>query len=132
MINNQDQKDLTIYSIKCTQILGNLFESLESYSKSEEENEKKKYINKISENITNFELTLDKCYIDVNESIFNITKSKNEGRNSNTNNNYTRADENDQRISHAEVGPMINEEQINDKEIIDFVVKKISDIKLQV
>ena len=42
------------------------------------------------------------------------------------------ADENDQRISHAEVGPMINEEQINDKEIIDFVVKKISDIKLQV
>ena len=132
MINNQDQKDLTQYSMRCIKILGNLFDSLEKYSKSEDENEKNKYINKISENITNFELTLDKCYIDVNESIFNITKSKYERRNSINNNMMTRADENDQRINHADSGPMINEEQINDKEIVDFVVKKISDIKLQV
>ena len=130
---NQEQKDLTQYSSKCATILGNIFDSLIGYNNGQSENEKNMYINKISDNISDFELTLDKCYIDVNESIFKIIKSKHERRNSNNiNNNNTRQSENDLRNSLGDSNITTNDEQIGDDELANFVVNKISEIKLQV
>ena len=128
---NQEQKDLTQYSTKCAIILGTIFDSLIGYNNCQSETDKNTFINKISENISDFELTLDKCFIDVNESLFKIVKSKHERRNSN-NINDTMQTESDIRRNQGGQNVMVNEEQISDEELINFIANKISEIKLHV
>ena len=124
MNSNYDQKDLTQYSSKCANLLGNIFESIDKYHTSKDEN----YLNKLSENIINFELTLDKCYVDVNESISKIAKTKFEKRNINNNMNPNRNPE----MNQNELASIINEEQIEDEELIKYVVDGISNIKFKI
>ena len=117
MNSNQMQKDLTQYPTACANILGNIFDSINKMYSTQNENEKLAFEKELNENITNFELTLDNCYVDVNESISQIAKGKFEKR---MNNNQ------------GELMSLINEEQIPDKDLIDFTVQNISKIKLQV
>ena len=124
MNSNIDNTDLTQYSLKCANILGNIFDSIDKYHSTKDNN----YLDKLSENITNFELTLDKCYVDVNESISKIAKIKFEKRNSNSNVNQNRNPE----YNQNDIASIINEEQISDEELIKFVVDGISNIKLKV
>ena len=73
---NQANKDFTQYSIKSSDILANIFETLNKFKDCNNEQEKEKIYSELSENITNFELTLDSCSIDVNETISNLVKSR--------------------------------------------------------
>ena len=114
MNSNQEQSDLPQYSIKCANILGNIFESVDKWYASQNEDEKDKFKEILHENITNFELTLDKCYVDVNESISQIAMTKFGKRNSNQ-------------------GDLsITDEQIPEDKLINDVANKIANIKLKV
>ena len=124
MNSNIDTNDLTQYSLRCANILGNIFDSIDNYHSTKDNN----YLDKLSENITNFELTLDKCYIDVNESISKVAKTKFEKRNSNSNINQNRNPE----YNQNDIASIINEEQISDEELVKFVIDGISNIKLKV
>ena len=124
MNSNIDTNDLTQYSLRCANILGNIFESIDKYHSTKDNN----YLDKLSENITNFELTLDKCFIDVNESISKVAKTKFEKRNSNSNINQNRNPE----YNQNDIASIINEEQISDEELVKFVIDGISNIKLKV
>ena len=126
-MNNQSSNDLTQYSLKCASILGDIFESVNNYCSTNNEKDKIMYENKLNENITNFELTLDSCYVDVNESIYKIAKAKYEKKNLNNNSNILRQNENNQSDSS-----LLNEEKIPDEKLIEDVIKKISNIKLQI
>ena len=126
-MNNQSSSDLTQYSLKCASILGDIFESVNNYCSTNSEKDKIMYENKLNENITNFELTLDSCYVDVNESIYKIAKAKYEKKNLNNNSNILRQNENNQSDSS-----LLNEEKIPDEKLIEDVIKKISNIKLQI
>ena len=126
-MNNQSSNDLTQYSLKCASILGDIFESVNNYCSTNSEKDKIMYENKLNENITNFELTLDSCYVDVNESIYKIAKVKYEKKNLNNNSNILRQNENNQSDSS-----LLNEEKIPDEKLIEDVIKKISNIKLQI
>ena len=125
MNSNIDANDLTQYSLRCANILGNIFESIDKYHLKKDNNN---YLDKLSENITNFELTLDKCFIDVNESISKVAKTKFEKRNPNSNINQNRNPESNQN----DIASIINEEQISDEELVKFVIDGISNIKLKV
>ena len=116
MDSNQEQKDLTQYAIKCAYVMGNIFESIDKWHSSEEENDKNLHLEKLKDNITNFELLLDKCYIDVNESIGQIAKAKFEKRINNPNENAA----------------LLNEEPIPDEKLVRYVVDKISKFNLKV
>ena len=126
-MNNQNSIDLTQYSLKCAQILGEIFESVNSYCSSQNEDDKNKYEKKLNENITNFELNLDSCFIDANESIFQIAKAKFEKKNPNNNPNAIRYNE----INQNDLF-LLNEEKIPDEKLIGDVIKRISNIKLQI
>ena len=77
---NQNNKDFTQYSIKTAGILSSIFESLNRFKDCTNEEEKGKLYSELSENITNFELTLDNCSVDINESIAKLIKDRNEKR----------------------------------------------------
>jgi len=68
---NQDYKDFTQYSIKSSEILANIFETINKFATCNNDNEKDQIYSELSENITNFELTLDNCSIDINEAVAN-------------------------------------------------------------
>ena len=75
---NPNNKDFTQYSVKTAEILSNIFETLNKFKDCSNEEEKAKLYEELTENISNFELTLDNCSIDINESIAKIVKDKNE------------------------------------------------------
>ena len=75
---NQANKDFTQYSTKSSEILTNIFETLNKFKDCNNEQEKEQIYSELSENITNFELTLDNCSIDVNETISNLVNSTND------------------------------------------------------
>ena len=130
MNNISDSKDLTQYAIKCTSILSNIFDSLCQYQSANDEKHKDQLYNDIATNITNFELTLDSCFIDVNESLAKIGKAKFDRR-INTN-NMARINETDStRVSQNEIIPNNNEEMVDDKRLVDDVVKRISNVSSQ-
>ena len=130
MNNNSDSKDLTQYAIKCTSILGSILDSLVKYQSAIGEEQKEQCYEEIAYNITNFELTLDSCFVDVNESLAKIGKAKFDRRLNN--NNMGRINETDStRVSQNEILPNNNEEIMDDKTLIDIVVKKISDVSNQ-
>ena len=113
MNSSQEQSDLPQYSIKCAKILGNIFDSIDKWYSCQDD-EKDAYKNIIQDNITKFELTLDKCYIDVNESISQIAIAKFGKRNN----------------SQGDLS--LNEDQIPDDKLINYVANEIAKIKLQV
>ena len=89
--------------------------------------EKSLIYSELSENISNFELTLDSCSIDVNESITKLINDRNEKKG---NINNTNMDiENNQGSREF---TMSNSEQISDTELINHAVKQISNIKLNI
>ena len=121
---NQGTKDFTQYSIKTTEILANIFEILNKFKDCQNEDEKNKLYSELSENITNFELNLDCCSIDVNESISKLVKDRFE-KNVNLNNS-----KNDNRGNRTYQEPY--NKQMSDKDLIQNVVKQISQIKLDI
>ena len=121
---NQGTKDFTQYSIKTTEILANIFEILNKFKDCQNEDEKNKLYSELSENITNFELNLDCCSIDVNESISKLVKVRFE-KNVNLNNS-----KNDNRGNRTYQEPY--NKQMSDKDLIQNVVKQISQIKLDI
>ena len=128
---NTDIKDLTQYSIRCASILGEIFDSIQNFSSAIDEEEKNIQCEKMAENITNFELTLDSCFVDVNESIDKIGKAKLEKKMS-TNTNSNRGNDSEIRNNQNEFTSSINDESITDEDLINSVVVKISNIKLKV
>ena len=129
MNNNSDSKDLTQYSIKCTSILGNIFDSFCKYQSAIGEEEKEQCYNDIANNIINFELTLDSCFVDVNESLAKIGKAKFDRRVAN--NNMGRNETDTTRASQNEILPNINEEIIDDVALVEAITNKISDVSNQ-
>ena len=124
---NQENKDFTQYAIKTSEILSNIFETLNKFKDCNNEEEKSLIYSELSENISNFELTLDSCSIDVNESITKLIKDRNEKKG---NINNTNMDiENNQGSREF---TMSNSEQISDTELINHAVKQISNIKLNI
>ena len=124
---NQENKDFTQYAIKTSEILSNIFETLNKFKDCNNEEEKAQIYSELSENITNFELTLDSCSIDVNESITKLIKDRNEKKGNINNTNMDT--ENNQ---GAREFTMSNIEQISDTELINHAVKQISNIKLNI
>jgi len=130
MNNNSDSKDLTHYAIKCTSILGNILDSFCKYQSANGEDEKEQCYDEIATNITNFELIMDSCYVDVNESLAKIGKAKYDNRRNN--NNMGRMNDTDTtRVSQNEILPNINEEPMNDETLINNIVEKISNVSNQ-
>ena len=122
---NQTNKDFTQYSIRSSEILSNIFETLNKFKDCHNEQEKQQIYSELSENIKNFELTLDNCSIDVNETISNLVKNryeKKEINNSNIINN------NQGNRGHQ----LLNTEQISDTELINHAIKRITNIQLNI
>ena len=122
---NQTNKDFTQYSIRSSEILSNIFETLNKFKDCHNEQEKQQIYSELSENIKNFELTLDNCSIDVNETISNLVKNryeKKEINNSNIINN------NQGNRGHQ----LMNTEQISDTELINHAIKRIENIQLNI
>ena len=124
---NQANKDFTQYSIKSSDILANIFEILNKFKDCNNEQEKEQIYSQLSENITNFELTLDSCSIDVNESITKLIKDRNEKK-GNINNTNMDTENNQGGREYT----MNNIEQISDTELINHAIKQISNIKLNI
>lgn len=122
---NQNNKDFTQYSIKTAGILSSIFETLNRFKDCTNEEEKGKLYSELSENITNFELTLDNCSVDINESIAKLIKDRNEKR-GNINNTNNETD------SQNSLPYVSNSEQISDSELIKRTVNRISNIKLDI
>ena len=129
--NNLESKDLTQYSLKCASILSNIFDTVDKFH-SKENGDKEAYYEKLSEEIKDFELLLDKCYVDVNESICKIAKAKFEQKINSNNINETQASELENRNFQGDFLSIIHEKPMSDKELIDFVTKEISNINLDV
>ena len=120
---NQDYKDFTQYSIKSSEILANIFETINKFTTCNNDNEKDQIYSELSENITNFELTLDNCSIDINEAVARLIKDRNEKKVNNNNSN----NENDNQ------GNRLNTDaQISDEQLIDNLIEKIKKIKLNI
>ena len=122
---NQNNKDFTQYSIKTAGILSSIFETLNRFKDCTNEEEKGKLYSELYENITNFELTLDNCSVDINESIAKLIKDRNEKR-GNINNTNNETD------SQNSLPYVSNSEQISDSELIKRTVNRISNIKLDI
>ena len=129
MNNNSDSKDLTQYAIKCTSILGSILDSLVKYQSAIGEEQKEQCYEEIAYNITNFELTLDSCFVDVNESLAKIGKAKFDRRV--INNNMVRSETDTTRVSQNDTYSSINEEIVDDESLVDIIVNKISDVSNQ-
>ena len=129
MNNNSDSKDLTQYAIKCTSILGSILDSLVKYQSAIGEEQKEQCYEEIAYNITNFELTLDSCFVDVNESLAKIGKAKFDRRV--INNNIARSETDTTRVSQNDTYSNINEEIMDDESLVDIIVNKISDVSNQ-
>ena len=129
MNNNSDSKDLTQYAIKCTSILGSILDSLVKYQSAIGEEQKEQCYEEIAYNITNFELTLDSCFVDVNESLAKIGKAKFDRRV--INNNMVRSETDTTRVSQNDTYSNINEEIMDDESLVDIIVNKISDVSNQ-
>ena len=129
MNNNSDSKDLTQYAIKCTSILGSILDSLVKYQSAIGEEQKEQCYEEIAYNITNFELTLDSCFVDVNESLAKIGKAKFDRRV--INNNMVRSETDTTRVSQNDTYSSINEEIMDDESLVDIIVNKISDVSNQ-
>ena len=122
---NPNNKDFTQYSVKTAEILSNIFETLNKFKDCSNEEEKAKLYEELTENISNFELTLDNCSIDINESIAKIVKDKNEKK-GNINNTNSETE------SQNYLPVMGNIEQISDTELINRTVNKILNIRLDI
>ena len=129
MNNNSDSKDLTQYAIKCTSILGSILDSLVKYQSAIGEEQKEQCYEEIAYNITSFELTLDSCFVDVNESLAKIGKAKFDRRV--INNNIARSETDTTRVSQNDTYSNINEEIMDDESLVDIIVNKISDVSNQ-
>ena len=123
---NQTNKDFTQYSIRSSEILSNIFETLNKFKDCHNEQEKQQIYSELSENIKNFELTLDNCSIDVNETISNLVKNryeKKEINNSNILNNNNQGNK---------IHQIMNSPQISDSDLINRTIQRISNIQLNV
>ena len=124
---NQGNKDFTQYSIKSSEILANIFETLNKFKDCHNEQDKDLIYSELSENIKNFELTLDYCSIDVNETISNLVKNRYEKKDIN-NTNVT----NNSQLSGIRGLQLMNTEQISDTELINRQIKRIANIQLNI
>ncbi len=124
---NQANKDFTQYSIKSSDILANIFETLNKFKDCNNEQEKEKIYSELSENITNFELTLDSCSIDVNETISNLVKSRYEKKEKDNNSNILNNNNQGNKIHQ-----IMNSPQISDSDLINRTIQRISNIQLNV
>ena len=122
---NQTNKDFTQYSIKSSEILANIFETLNKFKECHNEQEKQQIYSELSENIKNFELTLDNCSIDVNETISNLVKNR-----------YEKKEINNTNIINNNQGnrgyQLTSTEQISDTELINRTIKRIGNIQLNI
>ena len=125
---NQTNKDFTQYSIRSSEILSNIFETLNKFKDCNNEQEKEQIYSELSENITNFELTLDNCSIDVNETISNLVKNRYDKKDRD-NTNVTDINNNNQGYRMHQ---LINNQQMSDSELINRVVQRISNIQLNI
>ena len=125
---NQGNKDFTQYSIKSSEILGNIFETLNKFKDCHNEQEKQQIYNELSENIKNFELTLDNCSIDVNETISNLVKSRYEKKEEMYNNNSNIINNNQGNRSNQ----LMNTNQISDTDLINRAIQRIANIQLNI
>ena len=125
---NQANKDFTQYSTKSSEILTNIFETLNKFKDCNNEQEKEQIYSELSENITNFELTLDCCSIDVNETISNLVKNRYDKKDRD-NTNVTDINNNNQGYRMHQ---LINNQQMSDSELINRVVQRISNIQLNI
>ena len=125
---NQANKDFTQYSIKSSDILANIFEILNKFKDCNNEQEKEQIYSQLSENITNFELTLDSCSIDVNETISNLVKSRYEKKEKDNNSNILNNNNNQGNKIHQ----IMNSPQISDSDLINRTIQRISNIQLNV
>ena len=126
---NQANKDFTQYSTKSSEILTNIFETLNKFKDCNNEQEKEQIYSELSENITNFELTLDNCSIDVNETISNLVKNRYDKKDRD-NTNVT--DINNNNNQGYRMHQLINNQQMSDSELINRVVQRISNIQLNI
>ena len=124
---NQANKDFTQYSIKSSDILANIFEILNKFKDCNNEQEKEQIYSQLSENITNFELTLDSCSIDVNETISNLVKSRYEKKEKDNNSNILNNNNQGNKIHQ-----IMNSPQISDSDLINRTIQRISNIQLNV
>ena len=125
---NQANKDFTQYSTKSSEILTNIFETLNKFKDCNNEQEKEQIYSELSENITNFELTLDNCSIDVNETISNLVKNRYDKKDRD-NTNVTDINNNNQGYRMHQ---LMNNQQMSDSELINRVLKIISNIKINI
>ena len=125
---NQANKDFTQYSTKSSEILTNIFETLNKFKDCNNEQEKEQIYSELSENITNFELTLDNCSIDVNETISNLVKNRYDKKDRD-NTNVTDINNNNQGYRMHQ---LINNQQMSDSELINRVIQRISNIQLNI
>ena len=123
MNSNSNNKDFTQYSIKCSNYLASIFETLNKFKDCQSEQDKNKISEELSDNITDFELNLDNCTVGINESISKIINDRNESKSNNNNNMAIETNNQGNRRTHQI-------EQISDENIINQVVKRISMIKL--
>ena len=126
---NQANKDFTQYSTKSSEILTNIFETLNKFKDCNNEQEKEQIYSELSENITNFELTLDNCSIDVNETISNLVKNRYDKKDRD-NTNVT--DINNNNNQGYRMHQLINNQQMSDSELINRVIQRISNIQLNI
>ena len=124
---NQANKDFTQYSTKSSEILTNIFETLNKFKDCNNEQEKEQIYSELSENITNFELTLDSCSIDVNETISNLVKSRYEKKEKDNNSNILNNNNQGNKIHQ-----IMNSPQISDSDLINRTIQRISNIQLNV
>ena len=118
-----DNKDFTQYSTKCSQIFNNIFQIMPRFVASNNNIEKDRQ--NLADQMKDLELLLDQCYVDVEETVINITKNKKEALN--RNNNYRNRNEAENNSSNSTLS--LNDCE-SEKELIRDLRNKLKNTKL--
>ena len=120
-----NNKDFTEYSTKCTQIIKDLIVTMTKFTPNNNYTEKE-YQN-LADQMKDLELLLDQCYVDVEETVTNITKNKNEVLNKN---NYSK-NRGESENSNINSTLSFNDGEV-ERKLIESIVNKLKNTKLSV
>ena len=120
-----DNKDFTQYSTKCSQIFNNIFQIMPRFVASNNNIEKDRQ--NLADQMKDLELLLDQCYVDVEETVTNITKNKNEVLNKN---NYSK-NRGESENSNINSTLSFNDGEV-ERKLIESIVNKLKNTKLTV
>ena len=120
-----ENKDFTQYSTKCSQIFNSIFQIMPKFNK--DNNNTEKDYQDLADQMKDLELLLDQCYVDVEETVTNISRIKKET----LNRNNSPRNRIDTESSYSNSSFSFNDCD-TERELIEDLRKKLKNTKLTV